>query len=306
MKEQEFIKIINETLSDNSYLGDDCAYLKEFGLFVTHDTMVENVHFSLKYSTPYQIGYKAVITNLSDLAAALSIPLYLTVSVSLPKNTDNDFVKELFEGINSACKEYNVKVTGGDITGAENIIISICAIGKKQTEFISSRSNAKAGDLIVTTGTHGSSGAGLQCFLKNTDNNFLKNKHLKPKARFDAVKKLLPFLNENIACMDTSDGLYDAVMQIAQKSNLSAKIDIKNIPYDKEIEIFKNYQELILSGGEDYELVFALNREIFEKLDKNLFFKIGEFIKKNEAIVLINDIEKNLSMQQPKFFDHFD
>ena len=307
MKEHEFIKIINSALSDNSYLGDDCAYLEDFGLFVTHDTMVENVHFSLKYASAEQIGYKAVVTNLSDLASSLAKPLYVTVSLSLPVKTENAFVEELYQGINSACNEYGVKVVGGDITGSDKVVISICAIGKKQSDYFAKRFNAKVGDVIVVTGTHGSSAAGLKCLQQDIKDDYLKLKHLKPKARFDAIDELLKYINIDIACMDTSDGLFDALKQISENSGVTSVVNFEDVPYDKQIEKFDNFKEMILTGGEDYELLFTVPEELFEKLDKNLFVKIGKV--KNVQNFPVRIESKNLKTDeiiQLHVYDHFE
>ena len=96
MNELRFLEIINKTLDSSSFLGDDCAYLDDFDIFVTQDTLVEDVHFSLYTISPYLLGRKAVSVNLSDLAAALSIPKFILVSLSLPKNTKDSFVSELY------------------------------------------------------------------------------------------------------------------------------------------------------------------------------------------------------------------
>lgn len=306
MKEHEFIKIINSTLSDNSYLGDDCAYLEDFGLFVTHDTMVENVHFSLKYASAEQIGYKAVVTNLSDLASSLAKPLYVTVSLSLPARTENAFLKGLYQGINAACNEYDVKVVGGDITGSDKVVISICAIGKKQSDYFAKRDNAKVSDVIVVTGSHGSSAAGLNCFKQGINDDYLKSKHLLPKARFDAVDEILKYINTDIACMDTSDGLFDALKQISENSNVTAMVDFDKVPSDKQIEQFDNFQDFILFGGEDYELLFTMPETLFEKLDKNIFVRIGkvEKFEKQHVIIKGSNLMINEIMPLP-MYDHF-
>ena len=305
MREIDFIKTIKDTLSYNSYIGDDCAFLEEFGLFVTHDTMAEDIHFSLEYATPEQIGYKAVAVNLSDIASALAIPLYITVSLSLPKNINNNFVKELYEGINKACDEYCVKVIGGDLTGADKIIISICAIGKKQCNYLAQRNNAKNGDIIFTTGTHGSSAAGLKCFLNNIDNDFLKNKHLSPIARIKEAKEISQIISSDIACMDSSDGLFDAVYKIALASNVTAKIDLNKIPYDKELDIFKEEKtNLILFGGEDYELIFTCSPKVYTKLNPQKYFKIGKIIEQSELPIYIEGIKKQFT-NLDNTFKHF-
>ena len=93
MKEAEILTIIKNTLTDSSYIGDDCAFLKDFGLYVTQDSLVEGVHFNLSYMTPFQLGIKAVTVNVSDLLTAVSMPMYITVGLSLPNTVDEKFVK---------------------------------------------------------------------------------------------------------------------------------------------------------------------------------------------------------------------
>ena len=121
MKELEYFDIINKTLSDVSLLGDDCAYLKDFDLCITQDSLVENVHFSLKTTDAYTLGQKAVNVNLSDLAAAGAVPLFVTISLSLPKNKDIDFVKDFYKGVEKSVSKYGVTVAGGDLTDADKV-----------------------------------------------------------------------------------------------------------------------------------------------------------------------------------------
>ena len=199
MKELDFLEIINKTLDETTFLGDDCAYLSDLDIFVTQDTLVENVHFSMYTTNAYKLGRKAVSVNLSDLAAALAEPKYITVSVSMPKLTKHSFVEDLYKGINDVCNEYNVKVIGGDITGSEKIVISITAIGKKVSKYLSSRSNAKKDDYIVVTGNLGASSVGLYA-LSNflyADEELL-NSHLNPTPRMKEANNLAEILNKDI------------------------------------------------------------------------------------------------------------
>ena len=166
MKELEYLNIINKTLTDSSLLGDDCAYLKEFDLCITQDTLVEGVHFLLNTTDAFTLAQKSVNVNLSDLAAAGAKPLYITLSLSLPKNIDQNFVENFYKGVETAVSKYGIKVAGGDLTGADRVYISICAIGKKYNNVQVSRTNAKAGDIIALTGTHGSSAGGLKLLLQ--------------------------------------------------------------------------------------------------------------------------------------------
>ncbi len=312
MKELDFIKIISSQLSFSNYLGDDCAYLDDLDIYVTQDTLVEDVHFSMYTSTPYLLGRKAVNVNLSDLAAALAIPKYITVSVSLPKNTSDDFVKELYRGINEVCDEYRVKVIGGDITGGDKIVISICAIGKKNSLHQASRSYAKKGDYIVVTGSFGSSSVALyalQNFLYVEDG--IKNAHLNPVARVIEAEKIANIIESNVAVMDSSDGLIDSLYKIALASKHSLEIEFDKIPVMQEVKDFVsrngiNYKDFVLWGGEDFELVACVPEDTYLKLDKEIFHCIGRVQNKdNMPCVKVDSDRITEEVFKNKSFNHF-
>lgn len=307
MKELEILNIIKNTLSKNTHIGDDCAYLKDLGIVITQDSLVEDVHFSRTHASAYEIGYKAIIVNLSDILASGAMPKYLTISLSLPKAIDNNFVADFYKACDDLSKKYDFEVVGGDITGSEKIFISICAIGITQNRNVSSRSNAKIGDLIITTGVHGSSAAGLE-LLKKENKNFTEiiNKHLIPEINAQFSNEIA-LTCKDYAMMDTSDGLVDALFKIAWASDVSLSIDFSKIPYDKEIETIasqtnNDYKNWIFYGGEDYQLVACLGANELEKLDKSHYTIIGEVKEKNEnsfveiningGILNINDLEK--------------
>ena len=188
MKEKEFITIIKNTLN-SPYIGDDCAYLKDLGIVVTQDSLVEDIHFSTKFISAFDLGFKAVMVNISDVAASGAEPKYLTVSLSLPSNVKEDFVEEFYNGCKKACGN-DVQIVGGDITGSEKIYISISAIGKTLGRNISSRKNAKIGQKVIVSGIHGSSSAGLKLLLegKNSPEKFIKS-HINPVAQVEFGKK---------------------------------------------------------------------------------------------------------------------
>jgi thiamine-monophosphate kinase len=260
MKEKDFISTIKKILN-SSYIGDDCAYLKDLGIVVTQDSLVEDVHFSFKYMTPFQLGYKSVMVNLSDIVSSGGEPKYLTISLSLPKKYDKNFISEFYNGAKSACPK-NVEIVGGDITGGEKVFISICAIGKTQDRKISSRKNAKVGYKIVISGNHGSSGAGLKLLKEGKkEPQELINAHLTPKAQFEFGKNISQNIKTDYAMMDTSDGLMDAFSTIANESGVLLNIDFQKIPHSKELEKFTNYEDLILYGGEDYGIVAAVPKD---------------------------------------------
>ena len=254
MKEKEFITIIKNTLN-SPYIGDDCAYLKDLGIVVTQDSLVEDIHFSTKFISAFDLGFKAVMVNVSDVVASGAEPKYLTVSLSLPSNVKEDFVEEFYNGCKKACGN-DVQIVGGDITGSEKIYLSISAIGKTLGRNISSRKNAKIGQKVIVSGIHGSSSAGLKLLLegKNSPEKFIKS-HINPVAQVEFGKKISTTVKEPYAMMDTSDGLMDGLSTIANESGVLLDIDFDKIPYDKDIEQFENWQDLVLFGGEDYQIL---------------------------------------------------
>ena len=316
MKELDFLSIIKNTSNNNGIIGDDCAYLNDLGIFITQDTLVEDVHFSMHTTTPYLLGKKAVNVNLSDLAAALSKPEYISVSLSMPKTIKEDFVSELYRGINEVCNEYNIVLTGGDITGSDKVVISICALGKKIFNYITSRSFAKKGDYILTTGNYGSSGAGLYAlsqFLYAPDN--LITAHLSPKARIKEAMKAGSIIDCNIAAMDTSDGLIDALYKISEASAHTMELDLSKVPVSTELIHFSkvnnlDYKHFVKWGAEDYELILCVNENIYNKLDKNTFTCIGRVLNKDtKPCVIIKDSENIEYIKKGTFetnsFNHF-
>lgn len=254
MKEKEFITIIKNTLN-SPYIGDDCAYLKDLGIVVTQDSLVEDIHFSTKFISAFDLGFKAVMVNVSDVAASGAEPKYLTVSLSLPSNVKEDFVEEFYNGCKKACGN-DVQIVGGDITGSEKIYISICAIGKTLGRNISSRKNAKIAQKVIVSGIHGSSSAGLKLLLegKNSPEKFIKS-HINPVAQVEFGKNISTTVKEPYAMMDTSDGLMDGLSTIANESGVLLDIDFDKIPHEKDIEQFENWQDLVLFGGEDYQIL---------------------------------------------------
>lgn len=310
MKELEFIKTIKETLSRNAHIGDDCAYLKDLGIVITQDTLVEDIHFSMKFSSPKQLGYKSIAVNLSDIFASGAVPKYLTVSLSLPKDIDSNFIKEFYSACDKLSKEYDFEIVGGDITGSDKVYISVCAIGLTKGRKISSRSNAKAGDYVITTGNHGSSTAGLMMLIKGKPHNSLIDAHLFPTVQRNLSNQIATTANNDYAMMDSSDGLVDAVFKIAQASEVLISVDFNKIPYDKCIEEIaksakKDYKDWILYGGEDYQMIACVNEELLSKLAD--YTIIGRVREKSQACfveVFFDDkIEKISDLE--KTFNHF-
>ena len=284
MKEQTFINIIKNQTGDE-YIGDDCAYLKDLGIVVTQDSLVEDVHFKLTWCTPYQLGYKAVTVNISDVLASGAEPKYITIALSLPASIDENFVEEFYKGAKSALR--GAKIIGGDITGSDKVFISITAIGTTKGRKISSRKNAKIGDVVITKGEFGKSALGLK-ELKNGGKNLeLIRAHLEPQLEERFAKEIATQIDCEYAMMDTSDGLADALFQIAQSSKVS--IDSKIVE-----GIF---------GAEDYKLVATVPRKFLKRLTE--YEIIGEVIERQDYILKIGE-KKYYNYDELGLYNHFE
>lgn len=285
--ENNFLNIISKTLSNSSFLGDDCAYLKKEGLTISQDTLIEKVHFDFDFITPEEIGYKACLVNISDVLVSGATPCYLTISLSGKLNSK--FVEAFYKGVNKACTKFKVKVIGGDLTSGEQITISICAIGKKDKNHkISSRKNAKAGYIVGVLGQFGASAY----YLKTFDENFRKY-HIEPKLYPNKLKEISKTVKKPYVSMDSSDGLLDCLAKISKESQVGFEIDYNKIP--KVIDD----KNLVLYGGEDYSVVLCLDKNDFKKI-KNII-PIGKVIE-NEGIFIDN---KDYLKENWRGFEHF-
>lgn len=306
MNEINLIKKIKNTLK-SQYIGDDCAYLKDLGIVISQDSLVEDIHFSKHMMSPYQIGYKSVMVNLSDIAASGAKPAYLTVALSLPKEIKDDAVIDFYEGAKYALENLDVEIVGGDITGSDKLYISISVIGKTLNRKISSRSHAKIGHKIITSGVHGSSAAGLRILQNDLepDKDLIKA-HLMPVAQIDFAKQISEQIQEDYAMMDTSDGLFDALFKIGSASECTMSVDFERILYDPKIkEYFSDYKDLILFGGEDYQIVATVPVELLPSLKDYII--IGEVLPKEDCVIKLNadnKVEKFNDLSN-KCFNHF-
>lgn len=295
MKEDLFINTIKEALPDSAkYIGDDTAYITEKDLLLTQDTLIEDIHFRMNTISPFYLGRKSIAVNLSDIAAAGGVPSYVLISLSMPKNIDENFVKEFYNGVNSICKESGALVVGGDLTAAEKITVSVCAIGSGSGLIPANRRTAKVGDVVIISGSCGSSVAGFT-LLENTDlakkipedirTKFIEA-HINPTPKLNEGRKILENADKP-AMMDLSDGLADALYKICDLSNVSMEIEFDQIPHDKNIsKIFDDetaVKKAILFGGEDYALIATVSEKIYEKLKKEISVKKIGVVKKAET-----------------------
>ena len=286
-------------------IGDDTAVLKfdkKHYLLLTTDTLVEDDHFNLSWFSAEQIGNKAIESNVSDIAAMGGFPKYTLISLTLPKNTNIDFIDKLYQGINKKCKKYKINLIGGNLSNGKNIVISVIVIGLVEKKNLCLRSNAKINDLILVTGNLGSSRAGLE-LLRNNKKGKSINYYLNSKSKLNMGRKLSKHAN---AMEDISDGLASEVLNICSESKTGAVIYKDLVPLNKNTisdakKVNKNPYDYALFGGEDYELVFTLNKKHLNKI-KNNFTIVGKILPKKQGVYLLdNGKKKKLSYGYDQF-----
>lgn len=291
-------------------IGDDGAVL-DFGdkkVVVSTDLLIEGVHFDLAYMPLKHLGYKAVVSNLSDICAMNAKPTQITVSVAVSSRFPLEALEELFDGIAIASEVYQVEVIGGDTTSSQKgLIISITALGEANSEDIVYRNGAKENDLIVVTGDIGAAYMGLQVlerekqvFQVNPNSQpdlenytYLIERQLKPEARSD-IRELLEKLEVKPTSMiDISDGLSSEIMHICKQSNHGCSIYEEKLPLDPQLisvceEFNIDSTTVAINGGEDYELLFTIALEDFDKIKANPNLTvIGHINKETEGMHLI-------------------
>lgn len=295
MNESEILRHIKKCIG-SEYIGDDCAYLKDLGIVVSQDSLVENIHFKREWCTPFQLGYKSIAVNISDILASGAEPKYITIALSLPNNLSNDFVDEFYKG--ALASLHGAKIVGGDITGSnDNIYVSVTAIGVDKGRNISSRANANEGYVVVTKGFHGSSSAGLNELINNGTNEVLIKAHLEPELEYDLSKLISTTVKEPYAMMDTSDGLADALFKIADSSGVKIVAD-----YNKIRHIDSLTKEQVLFGGEDYKLVAVIPDYYTNIL--NITDTIG-YVTKYDGVRLDISGDKYKVYNELKVYNHF-
>ncbi len=272
-------------------VGDDAAVIDHFGkqTVITTDLLLEGVHFDLMYTPLKHLGYKSVMVNLSDIYAMNATPTQITVSIGISNRVSVEALNEFYEGIYAACEKHGVDLIGGDTsTSQKGFIISVTAIGEVTPDKFVKRSTAQNGDLICVSGDLGAAFLGLtlmerekKIYLENPKiqpdlegESYIVGRLLKPEAR----KEIIEFFEKNeiipTAMMDVSDGVSSEVLHLCKQSNLGCRIYEEKLPIsdDSRKAAYKfglDPTVCALNGGEDYELIFTLKQEDYEKITFN-------------------------------------
>lgn len=294
-------------------IGDDAAVLRHptGDLLLTTDLLAEGIHFDRATATFEDIGYKAAVANLSDIAAMGGTPRYLLASLAIPAGHREREIRQLYEGMMQAGRRHGVELIGGDTSASQHgLFVNLTITGTVKPGRALTRSGAKVGDLLYVTGTLGDSLAGLQLLtdgrgktgrstsnLSKESRRYLIGRHLRPTPRLAAGRFLAKHALATSA-IDLSDGLSGDLPHICEQSRVGAELDKLTLPLSPAC---LDYAEalrldpfaLALAGGEDYELLFTVtpaNRSRVERMAKSVgcrLTRIGRIRPKQQGLTAI-------------------
>ncbi|MEZ5045805.1 MAG: thiamine-phosphate kinase [Chitinophagaceae bacterium] len=300
-------------------IGDDAAVIDTFGkqMVVSTDMLVEGVHFDLTYMPLKHLGYKAVAVNLSDLYAMFATPTQITVSLAISNRFSVESLDELYDGIKLACQRYGIDIVGGDTTSSmSGLVISITAIGEVEENTFVNRSGAQLHDLICVSGDLGAAYMGLlvlerekKIFLENPtvqpqlgQNTYILERFMKPEPKATIIKTLKQHAITPTSMIDISDGLSSELNHIAKQSACGVLIYEDKIPIHEQTraqceEFNIAATTAALNGGEDYELLFTVSANDFEKISAIQGISIiGHTVAQGEGLKLITNGDKKIDI----------
>ena len=275
-------------------VGDDAAVIKwtkDRYLLYTCDMLIEDIHFKLGNATPFQIGWKALARNISDIAAMGGIPRYCLVSAGLNPELPVSFFDELYKGIAEIAKNFRVNIVGGDTSHSKKLVVDVSLIGEVEKKRLVLRGGAKKGDVILVTGSIGGS---------------MKGKHLNFTPRVDEARMLTKKFKIN-SMIDISDGLILDLWRILDASKVGACLYQNTIPLSKEARFF----DKAIREGEDFELLFTMNVKEAKRFFKTELPKmktpvtlIGEILNKRDGYKLVRE-DGRIERLHAKGYVHF-
>ncbi|MEZ4804922.1 MAG: thiamine-phosphate kinase [Bacteroidia bacterium] len=292
-------------------IGDDAAVIDNGSNFklISTDMLIEGSHFDLTYTPLKHLGYKAVVSNISDIVAMNGKATQLVVSLGLSNRFSLEAIEELYVGMLAACNLYKVDLVGGDTcSSSKGLILNIAIYGEVEKDKITYRSTCKEGDLLVVTGDLGAAYLGLhilerekRIFIEKPDfqpdlegNDYIIQRQLKPEARVDILELLNGLKIVPTSMIDVSDGLSSELHHLAEQSGVGFtvyedKLPIDPIAYQRAIDLGIDPTVAMLNGGEDYELLFTISPSDYETIKKELDISIiGHAVAAGEGLHLIS------------------
>lgn len=303
-------------------IGDDCAALDLDGpdyLLWTVDTLVEEVHFDLAFTSLSQLGHKSLAVNLSDLAAMGGEPLYTLLSLGWPPDRDLAGAILFGEGLAGCARDYSVAVIGGDsVSSPRGLAVTVTVLGRVPKGEMLKRTGARVGDQILVTGTLGESAAGLEVLQRGLALSPdlkapLVRAYQEPRPQLTAGR-LLAREGLATACIDLSDGVATDLMHVCRQSGVGARLTAESIPVSPGVRTVARMTDqdpldLALQGGEDYQLLFTSSPEqatglsqAFTQAGLEAPRPIGEIVTGKEVVLITRKSEKIISGGG---YDHF-
>lgn len=302
-------------------MGDDAAAVRASSaqnyLLATTDSLLEGVHFDPSFSPFSALGYKAVMVNVSDIAAMGGTPQYLLISLGLTSRQTVEDIDRLYKGIAKGSRESGLALIGGNTTFAkETFFIAVTLLGEVPKKEMVTRGGAKEGDFLYVTGTLGDAAAGL-ALLKTgeaTGQGRLTRRYQAPTARW-REGRLLAKAGVASAMIDLSDGLSSDLFHLMERSGVGAEIDLAQIPLSTALRRYalqtgSDPLEYALNGGEDYELLFSVPEKKIQKLEGLIrrgglqASRIGRIVRKKRGLTA-KDPEGRTRRLAPGGYDHF-
>lgn len=292
-------------------IGDDAALINPEGkqVVVSTDILAEGIHFDLSYTPLKHLGYKAIAVNVSDIAAMNATPTQVVIGLALSNRFSLEAIEELYEGMRLACENYKVDLVGGDTTSSRSgLVLSVTALGLVAPEQVVYRNTAQAGEVICVSGDLGAAYMGLQVlarekqeFVANpnmqpqlSEKDYILQRQLRPEARTDIMYDLREKGVKPTAMIDISDGLASELMHICTQSKIGALIFEDKLPIDNLTALTASEFGMLpvtcaLNGGEDYELLFTVTQEDYEKIRLHQDISaIGITKKAEDGITLVS------------------
>lgn len=314
----ENIKIKNTSTVKG--VGDDAAIL-DYGdrqIVVSTDMLVEGVHFDMVFNPLKHLGYKAVIVNLSDIYAMNAQPRQVTVSLAISSKFSVEAIEEIYSGMILAGELYGVDIVGGDTTSSNSgLIISVTALGEVKKGDAVYRNGAKKKDLLVVTGDLGGAYMGLQLLNREKEvwkanpnmqpdldgHDYILERQLKPEARKDIIKMLTELNVRPTSMIDISDGLASEIKHICTQSGVGVELYEDKIPIDPTTyQLARDFNLdptlCALSGGEDYELLFTVSIDDYDKIKGNPHMTvIGHITAETAGLNMITKSGSSVELQ---------
>jgi len=294
-------------------IGDDAAVFSanpDNLLTSTSEIFLEGVHFDLTYSPLQHLGYKLTTAVISDIYAMNSNPVQLLVNIAIPNKISVQMVEQFFNGVDTACKDYNIQLSGGDTTASHQILaVSMTAIGTAPKKDIIYRKGAKDEELICVTGDLGSALAGLRVLMREkkdwqesesdyfqpdlSEYEYVVKRQLMPHARKDVIEAFKTSGIKPSALIDLSQGLLADLKSVLLLSGMGAEIYSPAVPISLETrkiadEMKEDVDKYAFYGGEDYEMLFTMNEKDAGKLRNTFedFTVVGKLMAGEKKLLL--------------------